>query len=338
MRALVLEHPGRPLVERDLPAPEPGPGQVRIAVRACGVCRTDLHVRDGELPDPKVPLVLGHEIVGTVVEGGERYRPGERVGVPWLGWTCGECRYCRSGRENLCDRARFTGYTLDGGYAQETVADERYCFPIPARYEDVAAAPLLCAGLIGYRSLVLAGEAERLGLYGFGASAHIVAQLARGQGRRVFAFTRAGDDEAQGLARELGAEWAGAVGAPGPEELDAAIIFAPAGELVPESLRAVAKGGTVVCAGIHMSDIPSFPYELLWGERSVRSVANLTRRDGEELFALLERIPVRTEVEAYPLAAGEEALARLRAGQIRGAAVLAVGQAATGSSDAAAPR
>jgi propanol-preferring alcohol dehydrogenase len=334
----VLERPGTPLRERDLPAPELSPGQVRIAVRACGVCRTDLHVRDGELPGPKLPLVLGHEIVGTVVEGGERFRAGDRVGVPWLGWTCGECRYCRSGRENLCDRARFTGYTLDGGYAEEIVADERYCFPIPGGCDDVAAAPLLCAGLIGYRSLVLAGDAERHGLYGFGASAHIVAQIARAQGRRVFAFTRAGDDAAQGLARELGAEWAGATGGPVPEELDAAIIFAPAGELVPEALRAVAKGGAVVCAGIHMSDIPSFPYELLWGERSIRSVANLTRRDGDDLFALLERIPVRTEVEPHPLAAGEEALARLRAGQIRGAAVLVVDQAATGWSETAAPR
>jgi propanol-preferring alcohol dehydrogenase len=334
----VLEQPGTPLRERELPAPEPGPGQLRIAVRACGVCRTDLHVRDGELPDPKLPLVLGHEIVGTVVEGGERFGRGDRVGVPWLGWTCGECRYCRAGRENLCDRARFTGYTLDGGYAEETVADERYCLPIPAGYDDVAAAPLLCAGLIGYRALVLAGDAERLGLYGFGASAHIVAQIARGQGRRVFAFTRSGDAAAQGLARELGAEWAGATGEPVPEELDAAIIFAPAGELVPEALRAVAKGGVVVCAGIHMSDIPSFPYQLLWGERSVRSVANLTRRDGAELFELLERIPVRTGVEPFPLAAGEEALARLRAGRVRGAAVLTVAQAATGSSDAASPR
>ena len=338
MRALVLEQPRTPLRELDLRPPERGPGQVRIAVRACGVCRTDLHVRDGELADPKLPLVLGHEIVGTVLEGGERFRAGDRVGVPWLGWTCGECRYCRSGRENLCDRARFTGYTLDGGYAEEAVADERYCFPIPSRYDDVAAAPLLCAGLIGYRSLVLTGDAERLGLYGFGASAHIVAQIARGQGRRVFAFTRAGDEAAQGLARELGAEWAGATGEPVPEELDAALIFAPAGELVPEALSAVAKGGAVVCAGIHMSDIPSFQYELLWGERSVRSVANLTRRDGDELFALLERIAVRTEVEPHPLASGEEALARLRAGRVRGAAVLVVDQAATGSSDTAAPR
>jgi alcohol dehydrogenase, propanol-preferring len=325
VRALVLEHPRTPLRERDLPSPEPGPGQVHIAVRACGVCRTDLHVRDGELPDPKLPLVLGHQIVGTVVEGGERFAPGQRVGVPWLGWTCGECRYCRSARENLCDRALFTGYTLDGGYAEETVADERYCLPLPDAYDDVGAAPLLCAGLIGYRALTLARDAERLGLYGFGASAHLVAQFALGQGRRVFAFTRAGDEAAQGLARELGAEWAGAVGAPVPEELDAAIIFAPAGELVPAALRSVAKGGSVVCAGIHMSDIPSFPYELLWQERSIRSVANLTRSDGEELFALLERIPVRTEVETFPLEAAEEALSRLRAGEVRGAAVLSVG-------------
>jgi len=325
VRAIVLEQPGSPLLERDLPSPEPAAGQVRIAVRACGVCRTDLHVRDGELRRPKLPLVLGHQIVGTVVEGGTRFAPGRRVGVPWLGWTCGECRYCTSGRENLCDRALFTGYTLDGGYAEETVADERYCFPLPDGYDDVGAAPLLCAGLIGYRALTLAGDAERLGLYGFGASAHLVAQLARGQGRRVFAFTRAGDEAAQGLARELGSEWAGAVGDEVPEELDAAIIFAPAGELVPAALRAVGKGASVVCAGIHMSDIPSFPYELLWEERSVRSVANLTRRDGEELFALLERIPVRTQVEAFPLEAAEEALTRLRAGEVRGAAVLSVG-------------
>jgi propanol-preferring alcohol dehydrogenase len=336
VRAMVLEQPRTPLVERDVPQPALAPGQLRLTVRTCGVCRTDLHVRDGELPRPKLPLVLGHEIVGTVLEGGERFPVGERVGVPWLGWTCGECRYCTSGRENLCDRARFTGYTLDGGYAEQAVADERFCFAIPAGYDDVAAAPFLCAGLIGYRSLVLAGEAERLGLYGFGASAHLVAQIARGQGRRVFAFTRAGDATAQELARELGAEWSGAVGDPVPDELDAAIIFAPAGELVPAALRAVAKGGAVVCAGIHMSDIPSFPYELLWGERSVGSVANLTRRDGEELFALLERIPVRSEVEVFLLVEAEAALSRLRAGEVRGAAVLVVDQAATGVRDAAA--
>ena len=305
---MVLPAPGAPLEERRLPRPELAPGQLRLRVHACGVCRTDLHVRDGELPDPKLPLVLGHEIVGSVLEGGDRFAVGERIGVPWLGWTCGECRYCRSGRENLCDRARFTGYTLDGGYAEEAVADERYCFAVPGGYSDAEAAPLLCAGLIGYRALRASGDAERLGLYGFGASAHIVAQLARGEGRRVFAFTRAGDEAAQSLARELGASWAGASDEQPPEELDAAIVFAPVGGLVPAALASVAKGGTVVCAGIHMSDIPSFPYELLWGERVVRSVANLTRRDGEELFALIERIPVRTTVELFPLESAEEAL------------------------------
>jgi propanol-preferring alcohol dehydrogenase len=279
-------------------------------------------VIDGELPGPKLPLVPGHQVVGRVVEAGVRYSAGDRVGIPWLGWTCGECRYCLSGRENLCDRALFTGYQLDGGYAELMAADERFCFPLPEGDDDLQAAPLLCAGLIGYRSLRLAGDAERLGLYGFGASAHIVAQVARHEGRRVFAFTRAGDEQAQALARELGAEWAGDAAGPAPEELDAAIIFAPAGELVPAALAAVAKGGTVVCAGIHMTDVPSFPYELLWGERVLRSVANLTRRDGEEFLALAPRVPVRTEVEAYPLAEANEALARLRAGEIRGAAVL----------------
>ncbi len=320
----MLDSPGTPLREAELPAPVTGPGQVVVAVDACGVCRTDLHVADGELPGPKLPLVPGHQVVGRVVEAGARFGAGERVGVPWLGWTCGECRYCLSGRENLCDRARFTGYQLDGGYAELAAADERFCFPVPVGYDDVQAAPLLCAGVIGYRSLRLAGDAERLGLYGFGASAHIVAQVARHEGRRVFAFTRAGDGEAQAFARERGAEWAGDALAPAPEELDAAIIFAPAGELVPAALAATAKGGTVVCAGIHMSDIPSFPYELLWGERVLRSVANLTRRDGEEFMALAPRVPVRTEVEAFPLAEANEALARLRAGEIRGAAVLAV--------------
>jgi propanol-preferring alcohol dehydrogenase len=286
-------------------------------VLACGVCRTDLHVVDGELTEPKLPLVPGHQIVGV---GGD----GRRLGVPWLGWTCGECRYCASGRENLCDRARFTGYDLDGGYAEWTVADERFCFPIPDGYPDLQAAPLLCAGLIGHRALRLAGDAERLGLYGFGASAHIVAQVARHQGRRVFAFTRAGDDAARRFALELGAEWAGDALGPGPEELDAAIVFAPAGELVPAALRASAKGAVVVCAGIHMSDIPSFPYDLLWGERVVRSVANLTRRDGEEFMALAPRVPVRTEVEPFPLERAGEALDRLRAGEVRGAAVLVV--------------
>ena len=316
MRAMVLDAPGRPLREAELPVPEPVPGQVLLRVRACGICRTDLHVVDGELLDPKLPLVPGHQIVGEAAE------TGERLGVPWLGWTDGDCRYCTSGRENLCDRARFTGYQLDGGYAEYVVADRRYCFPLPEGYPDVQAAPLLCAGLIGYRALRMAGDAERLGLYGFGASAHIVAQVARAESRRVFAFTRRDDEAAQSLARGLGAEWAGDALGPAPDELDAAIIFAPAGELVPTALRAVAKGGTVVCAGIHMSDIPSFPYELLWGERVVRSVANLTRRDGEEFLALAPRIKVRTQVEPFPLARANEALGRLRAGDIRGAAVL----------------
>jgi len=320
----VLAAPGEALRESELPAPEPGPGQVSVAVSACGVCRTDLHVVDGELPDPKLPLVPGHQVVGRVVAGGERFAAGDRVGIPWLGWTCGECRYCVSGRENLCDRARFTGYQLDGGYAEAVVADERFCFPLPEGYDDLQAAPLLCAGLIGYRALRLAGDAERVGLYGFGASAHIVAQVARHEGRRIFAFTRADDEAAQGFARELGAEWAGDALGPAPEELDAAIIFAPAGELVPAALAAVAKGGTVVCAGIHMSDIPSFPYELLWGERVVRSVANLTRRDGEELLEVAPQVPVRTEIQIFPLEAANDALARLRAGEIRGAAVLQV--------------
>jgi alcohol dehydrogenase, propanol-preferring len=313
MRAMVLDAPGSPLRVAELPRPEPQPGQLLLRVRACGVCRTDLHVVEGELPRPKLPLVPGHQIVGETEDG-------RRLGVPWLGWTCGECRYCRSGRENLCDRARFTGYDLDGGYAEWAVADERFCFPIPDGFGDLEAAPLLCAGLIGYRSLRLAGEGGLLGLYGFGAAAHIVAQVARHEGRRLFAVTREGDDEAQAFARELGAEWAGA-GAP-PEELDAAIIFAPAGELVPAALAAVAKGGAVVCAGIHMTDIPSFPYELLWGERMLRSVANLTRRDGEEFLALAPRIPVRTQVETFPLEGANEALAKLRAGDVRGAVVL----------------
>jgi alcohol dehydrogenase, propanol-preferring len=324
MRAMVLAAPGEPLREAELDAPAAGPGQVLVAVDACGVCRTDLHVVDGDLPDPKLPLVPGHQIVGRVVAGGERFDAGDRVGIPWLGWTCGECRYCLSGRENLCDRARFTGYQLDGGYAELAVADERFCFPVPEGYDDLQAAPLLCAGLIGYRSLRLAGDGERLGLYGFGASAHIVAQVARHEGRRVFAFTRAGDDKAQELARGLGAEWAGDALGPVPEELDAAIVFAPVGELVPAALAAVAKGGVVVCAGIHMTDIPSFPYELLWGERVLRSVANLTRQDGEEFMALAPRVPVRTEVEPFPLERANDALARLRGGEIRGAAVLAV--------------
>jgi propanol-preferring alcohol dehydrogenase len=312
---MVLTAQREPLELRDLPVPEPGPGQVLLRVRACGVCRTDLHVVDGELTRPKLPLVPGHQIVGESEDG-------RRLGVPWLGWTCGRCRYCVSGRENLCDEARFTGYDLDGGYAEYAVADERFCFPLPDGYPDVQAAPLLCAGLIGYRSLRLAGDAERLGLYGFGASAHIVAQVARAQGRRLFGFVRAGDEAARAFALDLGCEWAGASGELPPEELDAAIVFAPAGELVPQALRAVAKGGVVVCAGIHMSDIPSFPYELLWGERSVRSVANLTRRDGDEFLALAPQIPVHTEVELFPLEEANAALDRLRRGDVLGAAVL----------------
>jgi propanol-preferring alcohol dehydrogenase len=322
MRAMVLDAPGTELRLADLPAPDPGPGQVLVEIDACAVCRTDLHVVDGELPDPKLPLVPGHQIVGRVAGGGQRFATGERIGIPWLGWTDGDCRYCRSGRENLCDRARFTGYQLDGGYAEYVVADERFCFPLPESYSDVHAAPLLCAGLIGYRSLRLAGDAERLGLYGFGASAHLVAQVARHQGRRVFAFTRAVDEDGQRFARSLGAEWAGGSDERPPEELDAAIIFAPVGALVPVALAALAKGGVVVCAGIHMSDIPTFPYELLWGERGVRSVANLTRLDGDEFLELAPEVPVNTEVEAFELDEANEALRRLRAGEIRGSAVL----------------
>jgi len=322
MRAMVLDAPGTRLRLADLPVPEAGAGQVLIAVAACAVCRTDLHVVDGELLDPKLPLVLGHQIVGRVVEGGGRFESGERVGIPWLGWTDGDCRYCLSGRENLCDRARFTGYQFDGGYAEYAVADERFCFPLSETYSDVQGAPLLCAGLIGYRSLRLAGDAERLGLYGFGASGHIVAQVARHEGRRVFGFTRPGDEEGQRFARSLGAEWAGGSDELPPEELDAAIIFAPVGVLVPLALSALAKGGVVVCAGIHMSDIPSFPYELLWGERAVRSVANLTRLDGDEFLRLAPEVPVNTETEVFPLEEANEALGRLRAGEIRGSAVL----------------
>jgi len=321
---MVLEQPLRPLVERELPEPEPGPGQVLLRVRACAVCRTDLHVVDSELPDPKLPLVIGHQIVAEAPDG-------RRLGVPWLGWTDGTCRYCLSGRENLCDGARFTGYMLDGGYAEWTVADERFCLELPDEYDDVHAAPLLCAGLIGYRALRLAGDAERLGLYGFGSSAHLIAQVARWQGRRVFAFTRPGDLETQAFARELGAEWAGGSDERPPEELDAAILFAPAGELVPAALRALAKGGVVVCAGIHMSDIPSFPYELLWEERSVRSVANLTRADGREFLELAPRVPVRTEVDVVPLAQANEALERLRRGEVRGSIVLQVASSASRS-------
>ncbi|HEY1853866.1 MAG TPA: zinc-dependent alcohol dehydrogenase family protein [Solirubrobacterales bacterium] len=318
MRAMVLERAREPLRPRQLPDPEPGPGQVLIAVRACGVCRTDLHIFDGELSRPKLPLVPGHQIVGTVAgagEGAERFAAGQRVGVPWLGWTDGSCRYCRSGRENLCDGGRFTGYDLDGGYAELAVAGERFCFPIPEGYPDEQAAPLLCAGLIGFRALRLVGDGERLGFYGFGASAHILCQVAVAEGRRVFAFTRPGDVETQEFARGLGAEWAGGSDEAPPEQLDGAIVFAAAGELMPAALAVSAKGARVISAGIHMSDIPSFPYELLWGERVLGSVANLTRRDGEEFIALAPSIPVRTEVTTYPL---ED----LRRGAFRGAAVL----------------
>lgn len=327
MRAMVLEQAGGPLVSRELPDPEPGPGQVLIRVGACGVCRTDLHILDGELEHPKLPLVPGHQIVGTVAgagEGAERFAPGARVGVPWLGWTDGECRYCRSGRENLCDNARFTGYDLDGGYAELVVADERFCFPLPDGYDDLQVAPLLCAGLIGYRALRLVGEAERVGFYGFGASAHILCQVAVHQGRRVFAFTRPGDEESQIFARELGAEWAGGSDEAPQEPLDGAIVFAAVGALMPAALRASAKGARVISAGIHMSEIPSFPYEILWEERTLGSVANLTRADGEEFLALAPRVPVRTEVTAYPLAEANKALDDLRRGNFRGAAVLTI--------------
>jgi len=319
---MVLDAPGTALHPAELPDPEPGPGELLLEVAACAVCRTDLHIVDGELDRPKLPLVLGHQIVARVVAGGERFRAGERVGVPWLGWTDGVCRYCLSGRENLCDGAQFTGYDRDGGYAERAVADERFCFQLPDGYPDLQAAPLLCAGLIGYRALKLAGDGERLGIYGFGAAAHIICQVARHEGRRVFAFTRAGDSATQAFAIKLGAEWAGDALGPPPEELDAALIFAPAGELVPVALQAMAKGGTVVCAGIHMSDIPAFPYDLLWGERVLRSVANLTRVDGEEFLALAPQVPVRTEVETHPLEQAGEALERLRAGAFRGAAVV----------------
>jgi propanol-preferring alcohol dehydrogenase len=323
---MVLTEVGRLLEDVELDSPAPGAGQLRLDVAACGVCRTDLHIVAGELAEPKLPLVLGHQIVGTVAEVGagvSRFAPGDRVGVPWVAWTCGECSYCRSSRENLCERARFTGYTVDGGFAEETVADERYCFPIPEDFPDLQAAPLLCAGLIGYRALTLTGDAGRLGLYGFGAAAHIVCQVALSQGRRVFAFTRPGDESSQAFARSLGAEWAGGSSEPPPEQLDAAIIFAAAGELVPAALAAVVKGGRVVCAGIHMSDIPSFSYDLLWGERELRSVANLTRRDGLEFMALAPRVPVRTDVSVFPLAAANEALETLRSGDVDGAVVLA---------------
>jgi propanol-preferring alcohol dehydrogenase len=325
MHAQVLTSAGHPLAAAELPAPRPGRQQVLIEVRACAVCRTDLHVVDGELPDPKLPLVPGHEIIGTVIEKGEsvdRFAIGDRVGVPWLGWTCGVCEYCRSGRENLCDRARFTGYQIDGGYAELTAADQRYCFAIDPRYGDVEAAPLMCAGLIGYRTLRMAGDAQLIGIYGFGAAAHIVAQVVRHLGRRLFAFTRSGDVAAQRFALSLGAEWAGGSDEQPPEPLDAALIFAPVGALVPAALAATKKGGTVVCGGIHMSDIPSFPYRILWEERVLRSVANLTRRDAEEFLALAPEAGVRTETVTYPLARANDALADLRNGALQGAAVL----------------
>ena len=325
MRAQVLTAARGPLVAAERPAARPGPQQLLIAVRACAVCRTDLHVVDGELPDPKLPLVPGHEIIGIVVERGDladRFAIGDRVGVPWLGWTCGVCEYCRSGRENLCDRARFTGYQIDGGYAELTVADQRYCFAIDPRYGDVEAAPLMCAGLIGYRTLRMAGDARLIGIYGFGAAAHIVAQVVRYQGRRFFGFTRPGDRPAQDFARSLGAEWAGGSDQPPPEPLDAALIFAPIGALVPAALAATKKGGTVVSGGIHMSDIPSFPYRILWEERVLRSVANLTRRDAEEFLALAPEAGVRTETVTYPLMHANDALADLRNGALQGAAVL----------------
>ncbi|MBI1994970.1 MAG: zinc-dependent alcohol dehydrogenase family protein [Deltaproteobacteria bacterium] len=328
MRAMLFQIPGEPLRMTDVPIPKPSTGQLLIRVRACAVCRTDLHVIDGELTQPKLPLIPGHEIVGTVEqlgEGVEGFKIGDRVGVPWLGWTCGNCAYCRNGQENLCDKARFTGYTLDGGYAEYTVADQRFCFHIPDSYSDIEAAPLLCAGLIGYRSLVKAGDGKRLGIYGFGAAAHIVAQVAKYQQRDIYAFVRPGDEEAKKFAINLGAVWAGGSNELPPVKLDAAIIFAPAGELVPQALKAVGKGGTVVCGGIHMSDIPSFPYSILWEERSICSVANLTRRDGEEFLALAPKVPVRTEVQTFPLEAANEALSRLRSGKIQGAAVLTAG-------------
>jgi propanol-preferring alcohol dehydrogenase len=328
MRAMIFRGAGMALRAVELAKPEPGTAQVRLQVQACAVCRTDLHIVDGELPDPKLPVVLGHQIVGLVSavgKGASRFSVGERVGVPWLGWTDGTCRFCRSGRENLCDRARFTGYQIDGGFAEETVADERYCLRLPESYSDLQVAPLLCAGLIGYRSMKMTGDAERLGLYGFGASAHIIAQAAHWQGRRVFAFTRAGDEEGQRFARSLGADWAGSSTERPPEELDAAIIFAPVGELIPAALASIAKGGVVVCAGIHMSEIPAFSYDLLWGERALRSVANLTRQDGEEFMELAPQVPVRTEIREFRLEEANEALQHLRAGELRGAAVLKVG-------------
>ena len=325
MRAMLFEKAGQPLRSAELPVPQANVGQILIRVRACAVCRTDLHITNGELKEPKLPLIPGHEIIGVVEkigEGASPFKLGDRVGVPWLGWTCGRCEFCISGRENLCDQARFTGYTLDGGYAEYSVADQRFCFAIPDSYSDKEAAPLMCAGLIGYRSLVKAGEGKRLGIYGFGAAAHIIAQVAKYQNREIYAFSRTGDEAAQKFARRLGAVWAGGSSELPPVKLDAAIIFAPVGELVPQALRALKKGGTVVCGGIHMTDIPSFPYSILWQERSICSVANLTRRDAEEFLPLAALIPVRTEVQTSPLQRANETLEKLRSGQVNGAAVL----------------
>ena len=327
MKAMVLEKPGQPLAERDLPIPQLGPSQVLLRVRACAVCRTDLHIVDGELPEARLPLIPGHQVVGTVARCGRQVKhlsPGDRVGVPWLGWTCNQCGYCRSSKENLCDRAQFTGYHRDGGYAEYTTAEERFCFPIPPNYSDLQASPLLCAGLIGFRSLRMTGGAKRLGFYGFGSAAHILIQAALHEGRQVCAFTRPGDQAGQQFALHMGAVWAGESSQVPPVPLDAAIIFAPAGELVPLALRSVVKGGSVVCAGIHMSDIPTFPYSTLWGERVVRSVANLTRRDGEEFLALARQITIRTEVSIFSLTAANQALSALRSGKVQGAAVLSV--------------
>ena len=329
MRAMILNEPKRPLELRDVPKPKPGRGQLLVRVNTCAVCRTDLHVVDGELPEPKLPLIPGHQIVGRVEEIGEensKFAIGDRVGIPWLGWTDGDCSYCQSSRENLCDNARFTGYTIDGGYAEFTVADARYCFHLPERYSDVEVAPLLCAGLIGYRSYRKTGDARRLGIYGFGNAAHLIAQIAIYEGRDLFAFTRPGDKATQQAARELGAVWAGGSDELPPEKLDAAIIFASAGPLVPAALRALAKGGVVVCGGIHMSDIPSFPYVDLWEERVITSVANLTRRDGEEFFEIAPRVPVRTHTETFPLAEANTALNQFRTGKLSATAVLTVSE------------
>jgi alcohol dehydrogenase, propanol-preferring len=328
MRAMLLEKIGEPLVAREVAAPRPAANQLLIRVAACAVCRTDLHIIDGDLPQPKLPLILGHEIVGRVEaigEGVAQFRVRDRVGIPWLGWTCGRCKFCQSGRENLCDNARFTGYTIDGGYAEFTVADARFCFPLPDQYEDVDVAPLLCAGMLGYRSYRKTNDARTLGIYGFGAAAHLIVQVALFEGREVFAFTRPGDQEGQAFARSLGATWAGGSDETPPQKLDAAIVFAPVGSLVPAALRAINKGGVVVCGGIHMSDIPSFPYRDLWGERVICSVANLTRRDGKEFLEIAPRVPVQTTTQTFPLAQANEAIEQLRKGKIEGAAVLLCG-------------